>query len=352
MPQHGSATAAGRDPAQAMAAPARGEPPVMAEAIPGLVWGYRFVGGNVTPIADQTEVAPHTGEWLWLHFNLADMRAITWLSSSQLLPKPDLDFLLSKNDVQQLLPTASCIVGVFFDLAHGFSREDSEFGHLRFVMTKRLFVTGRRHPLSSVEMVRQQVESGRRFDSPVSLFNALVDQVGQSIDNLIDELSDEIDLIEDMILKDALTDDRQRLGRARLMSVRIHRRVNGLRGIFRRLDDEEEGEQIESLRAAGRRLAQRLDELDRDVIELRDRARLLQDELSVRLAEQTNRQLRILSILTALLLPPSLIAGLFGMNVSDLPFSRSSTGFWWALALTIVASAIALWAMKRAGVLK
>ena len=324
----------------------------MAEALPGLVWGYRFVGGIATAITDQTEVAGRAGEWLWLHFNLADMRAVTWLSASQLLPKPDLDFLLSKNDVQQLVPTASCIVGVFFDLAHGFSRDDSEFGHLRFVMTDRLFVSGRRHALNSVELVRQQVKSGRRFDSPVSLFNALVDQVGQSIDNLIDQLSDEIDLIEDMILKDELSDDRQRLGRARLMSVRIHRRVNGLRSIFRRLDDEDGGEQVESLRAAGRRLTQRLDELDRDVIELRDRARLLQDELSVRLAEQTNRQLRILSILTALLLPPSLVAGLFGMNVTDLPFTGSSAGFWWALGLTVVASVVALWAMKRAGVLK
>lgn len=63
---------------------------------------------------------------------------------------------------------------------------------------------------------------------------------------------------------------------------------------------------MEALRAAGGRLIHRLDDLDHEVIELRDRARVLQEELSVRLAEQTNRQLRTLSILTALLLPPSL----------------------------------------------
>jgi len=41
----------------------------------------------------------------------------------------------------------------------------------------------------------------------------------------------------------------------------------------------------------------------------------LQEELAARLAEQTNSNLYIVSLFTALLLPPSLIAGIFGMNV-------------------------------------
>lgn len=40
------------------------------------------------------------------------------------------------------------------------------------------------------------------------------------------------------------------------------------------------------------------------------------------------------------------------MNVTALPFAGSGTGFWWALGLVIGASAIALWALKRAGLLR
>ncbi|MBL0402661.1 hypothetical protein JKG68_01620 [Microvirga aerilata] len=41
-----------------------------------------------------------------------------------------------------------------------------------------------------------------------------------------------------------------------------------------------------------------------------DRARLLQDEINLKIASQTNSQLLILSVLTALLVPPTLVTGL------------------------------------------
>ena len=72
----------------------------------------------------------------------------------------------------------------------------------------------------------------------------------------------------------------------------------------------------------------------------------------VRLAEQTNRQLRILSVLTALFLPPTLITGLFGMNVTGLPFGAEGGGFWWVTAVIALVCAATLWALAKAGVLK
>ena len=92
---------------------------------------------------------------------------------------------------------------------------------------------------------------------------------------------------------------------------------------------------MDAFRAPAAALIQRLDELDHEVIELRDRARLLQEELGARVAEQTNRHLRLLAVLTALFLPPTLIAGLLGMNLDGAPFasvaasaSGSRSGRW------------------------
>jgi len=96
---------------------------------------------------------------------------------------------------------------------------------------------------------------------------------------------------------------------------------------------------------------QELDQIDRQVVELRDRAHLLQEEITIKLAEETNRHLHVLSVLTALLLPPSLVAGIFGMNVEGLPFAGNPLGFIGALGLTIVASVLALWVLYRTGVI-
>ena len=69
---------------------------------------------------------------------------------------------------------------------------------------------------------------------------------------------------------------------------------------------------------------------NRGIAELYERAKLLQEELASRLAENTGRNLYVLSILTAVLLPMTLVTGIFGMNVAGLPGLSSQTSFWWS----------------------
>jgi zinc transporter len=62
-------------------------------------------------------------------------------------------------------------------------------------------------------------------------------------------------------------------------------------------------------------LSQRLDWLDTEIVSLRDRAHLLQEEVAIKTAEQTHRNLHVLAVVTTILLPATLITGIFGMNV-------------------------------------
>jgi zinc transporter len=325
--------------------------PVMEEVVPGLVWGVRCSGEDVSPV-DEPVDPPGPGEWLWLHFNLADVRAQKWLADCTLVGRSGLEELLSKDDAQQLVPLADCVTGVFFDLVHDFDRATEDFGLVRFVLADRVLITGRRRALSSVEAVRRHFEAGHRYASPVDLVIAIVEQIATTIDVMVEELATEIDSIEDTILKEGDRDDRVRLGHARLTSVRVHRRLNGLRGLFRRVAGGQADGLMAELRVAAGPMTQRLDDIDHEVIEIRDRARLLQEELGARVAEQTNRHLRLLAILTAVFLPPTLIAGLFGMNLAGAPFTASSLGFWLAGGATAASSAATLLGLKWAGVFR
>ncbi len=83
---------------------------------------------------------------------------------------------------------------------------------------------------------------------------------------------------------------------------------------------------------------------------MRDRALLLQEEVSGKLAEESARSLKLLSVLTALLLPPTLVTGVFGMNVKGLPFTEETTGFLWAMAIIVCSSGLAYWLLRRVGI--
>jgi zinc transporter len=321
-----------------------------AEVVPGLVWGFHVGDDCVArPVRDVGDLAAEGG-WFWLHFNLADMRARNWLAAAALLPRAGTELLLSPDDMQQLVTSDTCVRGVVFDLARDLDRVHEEFGFFRFALAGRYLVTGRRKALNAAEAVRRDLEHGARLASPAELLAMIVDRVADGIDRLVEGLAVEIDAVEDGILSESVGDERQRLGRVRLTTVRIHRRLNGLRVLFRRLAADQTDGPIAAVRAFVGRLAQRLDEIDHDVVELRDRAHLLQEEVTLKLAEETNRHLHVLSVLTAVLLPPSLVAGLFGMNVGGLPLVGTGHGFLGVLLLTAGSSADAVHVLRLTGV--
>jgi zinc transporter len=56
------------------------------------------------------------------------------------------------------------------------------------------------------------------------------------------------------------------------------------------------------------------------------------------LSERTNETLFILTVVTVLALPLTIIPGLFGMNVGGVPFADRSGGFW--MVVLIVAGVV------------
>ncbi len=108
-----------------------------------------------------------------------------------------------------------------------------------------------------------------------------------------------------------------------------------MRGVFQRLENDEE--LPEALLATVEKLVQRLQSLDADILGVQAQLRLLRDELDIQEAQRTNQNLYLLSIITALLLPATLVTGLFGMNTGGMGFSGPSG----TLAATVLAGAAA-----------
>jgi zinc transporter len=121
----------------------------------------------------------------------------------------------------------------------------------------------------------------------------------------------------------------------------LHRQIKPLAHVYGELAEEAP----DWLAPAGHLVAQmsrRLDGALRMTQGLQNRGRIAQDELASQATDKANRRLLVLSILTAVLLLPSLVAGIFGMNTTDLPGTTAPVGFWWALAAIIGSGIVAL----------
>lgn len=171
------------------------------------------------------------------------------------------------------------------------------------------------------------------------MLESVVGEMLADMERSVGELVAGFDKVEDRVLADAIYDERKRLSSLRRKAVRLHRRLVGLVTTFHRLEHNHAGDIGPLLRATAGRIAQRLAALDHEVMAMQDRGRLLQEEISAQLAAEANSHLHALSILTSLFLAPTLMVGIFGMNVQGIPLTENRDGFLWTMLLCLLSSA-------------
>jgi zinc transporter len=321
-------------------------------AIPGLVWAYRFREGySPEPLEprDVAEALAAEDGWLWLHFSVTDKLARTYISGLAQIPEPARALLIASEERLGIDAVEDAVFGVFADFERDLDRATHDVGRFRFALTERLVISGRRHPLRCVEEIHQAVHSGFSIQGAGGLIVAILDRFCDAVARLAASMTDDLDHIEDYIVSENVERERARLMPVRRTAVRLHRQPASLASIFRDWEEREEEDRHASLHLASGRLAKRLESLNQDILAVQDRAKLLQDEVAARLAEETNRSLRALSVMTALLLPGSLLSGIFGMNVEGLPLTHHSGGFWIVLIAGVAATAAFYLILRRIG---
>ena len=80
---------------------------------------------------------------------------------------------------------------------------------------------------------------------------------------------------------------------------------------------------------------------------IRDRATILHEDLAAQIAEQQARATNRLTLITAILLPPSLVAGLLGSNVEGIPFHDQPWAFYGVIAAVVLMFPIEIWILRR-----
>ena len=83
-----------------------------------------------------------------------------------------------------------------------------------------------------------------------------------------------------------------------------------------------------------------------------DKVRYLQQSVTTSLNAQQNQVVKVFTIITAVFLPPTLIATFYGMNFAVMPELSWEWGFTVTILLTLVAALLPLWYIKRKGWLR
>jgi zinc transporter len=321
----------------------------MLERCAGLIFGFLFREGRAGKVNEEN-LAAHLGEqhdWLWLHLALADHRARRFLESFTDMPVEARELMLLPEDRIQIHLTPSGAYGLLPDIERDFADQSLGPGRLAFWFDAGHMITARRHPVRAAEQLREAIEQGEELSDPAEALARLQEVFATIVERRLAVLGGELGKIEDEVLADRDHIGREVLGPLRRELSRYAREFSALRGAVYRATAVRGAVLSSPLAMHLPALQQQAEDLERDAAALSDRARLLYEEIGSRVADNTNRSLSALTVISTLLLPPTFVAGAFGMNVGGIPWAQAAHGFWAVLGFCAVLIFIGYVVLRR-----
>ena len=301
----------------------------------GLVWGYRFEPGKPAVPVTSDQVAAElaatrdTGTFYWLHFSLANAGTERWLRQFTTMPEAFYSEFHTPSSATRVEQDDEALVAVINDVALDLQNDIADVSPVTLGVRPGLLISARRKPLRSIDRLREWVRSGLVCRSPVALLTRLLEYQALVLTEIVRKTNAQVDAIEDNVFT-ARTSGRNRaeLSVLRRQLVRMQRLLAPEPAAMFRLLNRPPHWMHEDDSQEVRHSAEDFAAVVADCATLVERAKLIQEELTAMVNEQTNRSLFLLTVVTVMLLPFNVVGGLFGMNVEGIPFAKDPSGFW------------------------
>jgi zinc transporter len=318
----------------------------------GLVWAYLFQAGQPPRAISSDDAAERLrqpaapGEFFWLHVSLSHAASERWVNEHLPLASA---FRESLHHSQALASSTTrvelvddSVVAVLNDVQF-FAAESSAASTVSLSADSRMLVTARTTPLRSVDRLREAVKRGDQFRSPANLVAHLLRDQADVLVEIVREVTGHVDAVEDQLFGGRTGSNRLALGSLRRRLVRLQRLLAPEpAALFRLLNRPPVwigSADVEDLRQSAEELAAAV----ADSVALVERVKLLQEELFALVSEQTNRTLFVLTVVTVLALPATIVSSLLGMNIAGLPLQKTEGGFWLVAGFAALVAAIGAW---------
>ncbi len=199
--------------------------------------------------------------------------------------------------------------------------EEVDTTELDISMRPAVIVTYHREPIASVQAVGRRLDEhdAAGLDRPLLLLHRILDTMNDVLVPFVDHMERRLDVIEEDLLTTPTDATRQDLYRLQRDVIQLRRAVVPQAEVIRRLGREAVGIIDEEDQALFRDVHDHLYRM----AEVSDSYRQLLDSAmdSYRSAQddQLNDMLRVLTLVSALILPITMIAGIYGMNFQYMP---------------------------------
>ena len=297
---------------------------------------------------DLSDFAAPCEGWRWLHLGRKSLEARDWLRMRSGLPAAAFDALLETDTRPRLVQMDGGALLILRGVNRNPGARPEDMISLRmFVQPARLIsIEGRR-----LTVVEERLRALDRGETPTlgATLAGLVAALREDAEPVLDHLQSAVDAfeLESIRIDRALPVRRRRvLNDARHDAIQLHRHLAPQGAAVIRLARARPAWLSKADRDALRREGEAFERIAEDLEAVRSRAVVIGDEAALRVAEETNRLMATLSVISVIFLPLTFLTGLLGVNLEGIPYAGESWSFG-AFAASVLGLGVGLAAVLR-----
>ncbi|MDB5552051.1 MAG: zntB [Rhizobium sp.] len=324
---------------------------------PGLRFALLLDGkGGCTPLnsAAMCDWKPADGP-AWFHFERDHEATVDWITNKGGFDPLVAEALLAEDSRPRVEPIDDGLLIILRGLCASppeeVQRDASEIDlvplHIWVDDNRLVSLRDSGHYLTALRDIRLALENGKGPKQTGELLAMVSDKLVRDLEPVLDGMDEEVDELDELMFQGEEGEVRGRLKQLRRRSVQLRRYLAPQRDALNRIEHDDAPWLKERDKLRFREVIDKLMRFIEYLDAIRDRTGILHDDLSTMISERIARNSNRFAALAALLLPPSLVAGLFGMNVGGIPGVHEGWAFVAIVGAVAVTSVATLLVLKR-----
>lgn len=221
-----------------------------------------------------------------------------------------------------------------------------------FYLTSRFLILVTKAPNSLVENVKREVlenaNASNNYTVNLSKILYILLHRLTSMDNVIlKEIEAQIAKLEEQVMEDSHTDFTKKIIELRKQLLFLKRYYEPLLDIAEGLEENENGLIEEGALKYFSILKNRIERLNNNVLHLRDYVTQVREAYQAQVDISLNHIMKLFTVITAIFLPLTLIAGWYGMNFTHMPELKWVYGYPAVIILSILVAVLSLAYFKK-----
>lgn len=313
-----------------------------------LAYGFNTDGTAVALKGKAVGVELKNEGLAWVHLDANNPKTKNWLKKEiSYLDQIIVDALLAEETRPRLVEFDSGSLIILRGVNFNQSSNPDDMVSIRMWVDNERIISLQKRQVRAVFEIEEEINAGKAPKSSGEFVSSLCKKLLHHLKPFLDNLDEITGDIEEKVLETHNDELRESIIGIRKQALMFKRHLSPQKEVINYLrfcnQDWLNDLDRRNLEENYNNTMRYIEDLD----EIKERSQIIHDELSNSITQRVNKNMYVLSVISAIFLPLTFLTGMFGMNVSGIPKSDSPVGFYWVSAVLFLVVGFQIMIFKK-----